>query len=185
MKNFRETIHILVTLRVPCLKLFIKELLHSSFSGILPTFYAISQISINCKNFRTAVSRTFVSGYFCQWKFDSDFHCTSWFWWMHFTHGHVKHFTHGQVWYLEIEILWKPLWWPSPATAIFACYNNELFWKFWENLVFLKKVNFWKKEACSSSNINEVIRSVLNFLFFLQKDFTSTKKHKTAYSKQK
>ena len=37
-----------------------------------------------------------------------------------------------------------------------------------------------------SSNINEVIRSVLNFLFFfLQKDFTSTKKHKTAYSEQK
>ena len=37
-----------------------------------------------------------------------------------------------------------------------------------------------------SSNINEVIRSVLNyFFFFLQKDFTSTKKHKTAYSEQK
>ena len=34
-----------------------------------------------------------------------------------------------------------------------------------------------------SSNLNEVIRSVLNF-FFLQKDFTSTKKHKTAYSEQ-
>ena len=29
-----------------------------------------------------------------------------------------------------------------------------------------------------SSNIDEVIRSVLNFLFFLQKDFTSIKKHK-------
>ena len=38
-----------------------------------------------------------------------------------------------------------------------------------------------------SSNINEVIRSVLNFFFFffLQKDFTSTKKRKTAYGKQK
>ena len=36
-----------------------------------------------------------------------------------------------------------------------------------------------------SSNIDEVIRSVLNFLFFLQKDFTSIKKHKTAYSEQK
>ena len=36
-----------------------------------------------------------------------------------------------------------------------------------------------------SSNINEVIKSVLNFLFFfLQKDFKSTKKHKTASSKQ-
>ena len=39
-----------------------------------------------------------------------------------------------------------------------------------------------------SSNIIEVIRSVLNFLFiffnfFLQKDFI--KKHKTAYSEQK
>ena len=34
-----------------------------------------------------------------------------------------------------------------------------------------------------SSNINEVIRPVLNF--FLQKDLTSTKKHKTAYNKQK
>ena len=35
-----------------------------------------------------------------------------------------------------------------------------------------------------SSNIHDVIRSVLNFLiffFFLQKDFTSTKKRKTAY----
>ena len=41
-------------------------------------------------------------------------------------------------------------------------------------------------EAGKSSNINEVIRSVLNFLiFFLQKDFTSTKKHKTGYSEQK
>ena len=39
-----------------------------------------------------------------------------------------------------------------------------------------------------SCNINEVIRSVLNFLiffFFLQKDFTSTKKQKTAYREQK
>ena len=37
-----------------------------------------------------------------------------------------------------------------------------------------------------SSNIHDVIRSVLNFLiffffFFLQKDLTSTKKRKTAY----
>ena len=43
-------------------------------------------------------------------------------------------------------------------------------------------------ENFSSRIINEVIRSVLNFLvllFFLQKDFTSTKKHKTAYSEQK
>ena len=30
-----------------------------------------------------------------------------------------------------------------------------------------------------SSNINEIIRPVFNFLFFLWKDFTSTKKHKT------
>ena len=37
-----------------------------------------------------------------------------------------------------------------------------------------------------SCNINEVIRSVLNFfLFFLQKDFTSTKKQKAAYREQK
>ena len=39
-----------------------------------------------------------------------------------------------------------------------------------------------------SGNINEVIRSVLNFLFiyfFLQKDFTSTKNNKTAYREQK
>ena len=35
-------------------------------------------------------------------------------------------------------------------------------------------------ESDKSSNINEVIRSILNFLFFLSKDFTSTKKHKTA-----
>ena len=43
-------------------------------------------------------------------------------------------------------------------------------------------------ENFSSRIINEVIRSVLNFLvllFFLQKDFISTKKHKTAYSEQK
>ena len=36
-----------------------------------------------------------------------------------------------------------------------------------------------------SSNINEVIRSVLNLFFFLQKDFTITKKHKTTYSETK
>ena len=37
-----------------------------------------------------------------------------------------------------------------------------------------------------SSNINEFIKTVLNSLFsFLQKDFTSTRKHKTAYSEQK
>ena len=38
-----------------------------------------------------------------------------------------------------------------------------------------------------SSNMNEVIRSPLNLLFFifLQKHFTSTKKHKIAYSEQK
>ena len=28
-----------------------------------------------------------------------------------------------------------------------------------------------------SSNINEVIKAVLNFLFFLRKDFARTKKH--------
>ena len=40
------------------------------------------------------------------------------------------------------------------------------------------------KDYKFGSNVNEVIRSVLNFLFFifLQKDFTITKKHKTAYS---
>ena len=40
-----------------------------------------------------------------------------------------------------------------------------------------------------SSNINEVIRSVLNFLFYfffvLEKDLTRTKKHETACSEQK
>ena len=35
-----------------------------------------------------------------------------------------------------------------------------------------------------SNHVIEVIRSVLNF-FFLQKDFTNTKKHQTAYSEQK
>ena len=34
-----------------------------------------------------------------------------------------------------------------------------------------------------SSNINEVIRAVLNFLFFLQKDFAHTKSTKTQPSK--
>ena len=33
--------------------------------------------------------------------------------------------------------------------AIFACYNNNLFWEFWENLVFLKRVNFGNHEAYS------------------------------------
>ena len=37
----------------------------------------------------------------------------------------------------------------------------------------------------TNSNINEVIKTVLNFFFFLQKDFTSSKKHKTAYSELK
>ena len=36
-----------------------------------------------------------------------------------------------------------------------------------------------------NSNISEVIKTVLNTFFFLQKDFTSTKEHKTAYNKQK
>ena len=47
-------------------------------------------------------------------------------------------------------------------------------------MIFTKDYKF-------DSNVNEVIRSVLNFLFFifLQKDFTSTKKDKTAYSEQK
>ena len=31
-----------------------------------------------------------------------------------------------------------------------------------------------------SSNINEVIKTVLNFLFFLRKEFTRTKKHQKA-----
>ena len=45
----------------------------------------------------------------------------------------------------------------------------------------------WKDKFSISSNINEVIRAVFNFLFiyfFLQKDFTSTKKNKNAYSEQ-
>ena len=45
----------------------------------------------------------------------------------------------------------------------------------------------WKDKFSISSNINEVIRPVFNFLFiyfFLQKDFTSTKKNKNAYSEQ-
>ena len=43
-----------------------------------------------------------------------------------------------------------------------------------------------KTKGHKSSNINEVIRPVLNFLFiFLQNVFTSTKKHKTAYSEEK
>ena len=132
-------------LQAPCPKLFIKELLLSFFSRILPTFYAVSQIWKNLKISKLLFSRTFVIRYFSKWKFDSDFHCTSWFWWKHFTHAHAKDFTHGQPWYLETEILWKPLWWPSLETAIFACYNNELFWKSWENLVFLKKLIFGKK----------------------------------------
>ena len=36
-----------------------------------------------------------------------------------------------------------------------------------------------------SSNINEVVRAVLNFLFFLKKDFTGTKKHWKAPKAQK
>ena len=37
-----------------------------------------------------------------------------------------------------------------------------------------------------SSNINEIIKTGLNgFVFFLRKDFTTTKKHKSAYSEQK
>ena len=36
-----------------------------------------------------------------------------------------------------------------------------------------------------SSNINEVIRQVFNFLLFFTKRFYTHKKHKTAYSKQK
>ena len=42
-----------------------------------------------------------------------------------------------------------------------------------------------KKTDKSSGNVIEVIRSVLNFFFFLQKDFYTHQKHKTAYSEQK
>ena len=54
-------------------------------------------------------------------------------------------------------------------------------------LIITKQKNFLYKKFIKKFNfINEGIRSVLNFLiFFLQKDFTSTKKHKTAYSEQK
>ena len=46
------------------------------------------------------------------------------------------------------------------------------------NTEILKLVN--------SSNINEVIKTVLNFLVvFLQKSFTSKKKHKTLTAKKK
>ena len=42
------------------------------------------------------------------------------------------------------------------------------------------------KLTLNSSNVNEVIKTVLNFsFFFLQKDFTRNKKAQTAYSEQK
>ena len=37
----------------------------------------------------------------------------------------------------------------------------------------------------TSSNINEVIRAVLNFFFFLRKDFARTKKHQKAQKHKK
>ena len=55
-----------------------------------------------------------------------------------------------------------------------------------ESSIFVELLGIYIESKCwVSSNINEVIRSVLNFLIFLQKDFISTKKHKTAYSEQK
>ena len=57
--------------------------------------------------------------------------------------------------------------------------------KFYDKYHFLEILD--QLFAADGSNINGVVRSVLNFLFFffLQKDLTSTKKHKTVYSEQK
>ena len=57
--------------------------------------------------------------------------------------------------------------------------------KFYDKYHFLEILD--QLFAADGSNINGVFRSVLNFLFFffLQKDLTSTKKHKTVYSEQK
>ena len=61
-------------------------------------------------------------------------------------------------------------------------------WK--QNCDNWKKIVIKKIHACNkmnfSSNINEVIRAVLNSLiFFLQKDFACTKKHKKHQKHQK
>ena len=76
----------------------------------------------------------------------------------------------------------------------FAKYNTQYFFSF--VLIFdFDVIKILFKFICLllligrvSSNVNEVIRAVLTFLFiyfFLQKDFTHMKKHKTHISEQK
>ena len=59
-----------------------------------------------------------------------------------------------------------------------------------ENFIKSNRSRDIKKAKCVlivivSSNINEVIKTVLSFFIFFRKDFTRTKKHKTLISEQK
>ena len=63
---------------------------------------------------------------------------------------------------------WKRSWWLKTIVIIEkGCDNWKRFW--------LKKFMLVLHACNFSSNVNEVIRVVLNSLFFLQKDFASTK----------
>ena len=61
---------------------------------------------------------------------------------------------------------------------------KDQFWHFQIKMKFRKKITRQGSVRLldASSNINEVIRSILNFSFFLREDFASTKKHKNASS---
>ena len=69
---------------------------------------------------------------------------------------------------------WKGLWWLKKIAMIEKDCDN------WKKIV-IKKIH-----ACNrmnfSSNVNEVIKAVLNSLFFLRKDFAHTKSTKTSKS---
>ena len=71
---------------------------------------------------------------------------------------------------------WKELWWLKKIAIIEKNCDN------WKELWWLKKIVIIEKDCDDwdlSSNINEVIRAVLSFLFFfLTKRFHTHKKHK-------
>ena len=76
------------------------------------------------------------------------------------------------------ENCWRIIF-PINLTSCFPCSSVVFIcFSYWFLIAF---IFFSKAFPKTSSNINEVIRPVLNF-FFLGQDFTSTKKHKNLIS---
>ena len=68
-------------------------------------------------------------------------------------------------------------------TLCWLCKNLE---KRYDYTVTGFRKQFWREHKKKSSNVNEVIRAVLTFLFiFFTKRFHTHKKHKNAYKQTK